>query len=58
MVHCNISRRGDGDAPYVKRGDRRDPGNGALRGAGPSVMYAAEALEAVDQIIAKSQKPA
>ncbi len=27
-------------------------------GAGPSVMYAAEALEAVDQIMAKSQKPA
>ena len=27
-------------------------------GAGPSVMYAAEALEAVDQMMAKSQKPA
>ena len=26
-------------------------------GAGPSVMYAAEALEAVDQITAKSHKP-
>ena len=26
-------------------------------GAGPSVMYAAEALEAVDQIAAKSHKP-
>ena len=26
-------------------------------GAGPSVMYAAEALEAVDQLIAKSNKP-
>lgn len=27
-------------------------------GAGPSVMYAAEALEAVDQIAAKAAKPA
>jgi len=27
-------------------------------GAGPSVMYAAEALEAVDQIATKSHKPA
>jgi alkylhydroperoxidase/carboxymuconolactone decarboxylase family protein YurZ len=27
-------------------------------GAGPSVMYAAEALEAVDQLAAKSSKPA
>jgi len=27
-------------------------------GAGPSVMYAAEALEAVDQLLAKPSKPA
>ena len=46
----------------VKRGASREAVAETLAmaiymGAGPSVMYAAEALEAVDQIMAKSGKP-
>ena len=47
----------------VKRGASREAIAETLAmaiymGAGPSVMYAAEALEAVDQITAKSHGPA
>ena len=46
----------------VERGATREEvletlGMAIYMGAGPSVMYAAEALEAVDQITAKSHKP-
>ena len=47
----------------VKHGASREAvaetlGMAVYMGAGPSVMYAAQALEAVDQVMAKSRPPA